>query len=241
MPDDCTSRGCGHEACCSAATCRAIAELIYQSMTACRARDRRTALHRLSDRYDCCCHPEVLQALVYGLNDCDEHVRAKAADEIGDQIRRSRCTCSTAVICALQYSLADCDAAVRRQAEEALLLCGYRIVDGCCQTPCCGAFCPAESSEPASAVRQPVPAQPAVLTPPQSIESVVPEPAGQPSPPASESSEPVPAGELPVPPATSSVTIPAAPEPPTSGSTPAIAAPEPPYFPSRLRQQYVSP
>ena len=76
-----------------------------------------------------------MKAFIYGLNDSDERVRAKAADEIGDQIRRNRCYCGSPVVCALTHALADCDRSVRRQAEEALQLCGYKIVDGCCQ-PC---------------------------------------------------------------------------------------------------------
>jgi hypothetical protein len=105
-------------------------------MTACYATDRRDAIHRLGDHYDTFCHPEIMTAFVYALNDSDERVRNKSADEIGDQIRRNRCVCGPSVICALTTTLADCDRGVRRQAEEALQLCGYKIVDGCCQ-PCC--------------------------------------------------------------------------------------------------------
>ncbi|GIS61450.1 MAG: hypothetical protein CM1200mP2_36750 [Planctomycetaceae bacterium] len=64
-----------------------IARLIFQSQTGCYARERRSAIHALGDGYDCSQNPEILVAFVYALNDTDERVRAKAADEIGDQIR----------------------------------------------------------------------------------------------------------------------------------------------------------
>lgn len=128
--------GCGE--CCNVNCCE-IAQLIYESMTACYARDRRRAIHKLGDRYDCCCNPEIMNAFVYALNDADEDVRAKAADEIGDQIRKNRCCCSPCVVSALTCALADCDRAVRRQAEEALEACGYEVVDGCCGG--CGDMC----------------------------------------------------------------------------------------------------
>ena len=123
--------------CCSQENCKAIARLIYASMTSCYATDRRSCIHKLGDRYDCCCHPEVMNALVYGLNDTDERVRAKAADEIGDQIRRNRCIIGSPVVCALKKSLGDCDWRVRRQAEEALELAGFDVVDGCCRQQWC--------------------------------------------------------------------------------------------------------
>ncbi|MCA9082631.1 MAG: HEAT repeat domain-containing protein [Planctomycetaceae bacterium] len=103
-------------------------------MTGCYAADRRRAIHRLGDHFDCCCHPEIMNAFIYALNDADEHVRAKAADEIGDQIRRNRCICGSPVIRALTTALGDCDPSVRRQAEQALKASGYRIEDGCCVT-----------------------------------------------------------------------------------------------------------
>ncbi|MCP4175436.1 MAG: HEAT repeat domain-containing protein [Fuerstiella sp.] len=106
-------------------------------MTACYAKDRKEAIHRLGDHFDCCCHPEIMNAFIYALNDSDERVRAKAADEIGDQIRRNRCCCGASTISALTCALADCDRSVRRQAEEALLWSGYEIVDRCCvKQPC---------------------------------------------------------------------------------------------------------
>ena len=78
-----------------------------------------------------------MNAFIYALNDSDERVRAKAADEIGDQIRRNRCCCGSPTISALTCALADCDRSVRRQAEEALLWCGYEIVDRSCQSRAC--------------------------------------------------------------------------------------------------------
>lgn len=116
-------------------------------MTACYARQRRSAIHKLGNRYNCCCNPEIMNAFVYALNDADQRVRAEAADEIGDQIRKNRCCCSPCVVSALTCALADCDRSVRRQAEEALELCGYEVVDGCCNgccdTGCCSTGCTA--------------------------------------------------------------------------------------------------
>lgn len=125
--------GCGSGAACySAEDCKVIAQLIHQSMTGCYASDRRKAVHRLGDHFDCVCHPEIMTAFVHALNDSDESVREKAADEIGDQIRRNRVCIGQPVINALQCALADCHWAVRRQSEEALRLAGYRVVDGAC-------------------------------------------------------------------------------------------------------------
>ena len=100
-------------------------------MTDCYATKRRNALDELGD-YDCSCHPEIINAFVYGLNDTDERVRREAADELGDAARSNSCCCSPAVVSALTCALADCDRGVRRQAEEALEACGYEIVDGNC-------------------------------------------------------------------------------------------------------------
>ena len=130
--DSCSGDG----GCCSTGECREIAELIQESKTGCYATHRRNAIHKLGDRYDCVCHPQIMNAFIYALNDSDERVRSKAADEIGDQIRRNRCICGAPVIHALQHTLADCDRGVRRQAEAALKLCGYKIVDGRCMTDC---------------------------------------------------------------------------------------------------------
>lgn len=146
-------------------------------MTACYAKDRRKAIKKLDSRYDVCCNPEILCAFVYALNDADEKVRAEAADAIGDQIRKgnkgcgSCCVCTPEVVAALTCALADCDKKVRKQAEEALELCGYEVVDGCCNTCCpaptccptaCGAGAPAANPTPApmppaEAVPAPVP------------------------------------------------------------------------------------
>jgi hypothetical protein len=138
----CGPNACGAKACCGHSrncedACK-IAELIYESQTACYAKDRRKAIDRLGDRYNCCCNPEIMMAFVYALNDCDERVRAEAADEIGDQVRRNGCCCMCEkTVAALTCALADCDRHVRHEAEEALEACGYKIVD-CCK-PSCGA------------------------------------------------------------------------------------------------------
>jgi hypothetical protein len=139
-------------------------------MTDCYARNRRAALDKLGRKYDCCCHPEIMSAFVYGLNDCDERVRKEAADEIGDQVRRNRCCCSPCVVAALTCALADCDRGVRREAEQALKACGYQVVKGCCggctDTGCCsmdgcgaGNGCATDSCGSVQAVA-PVEAQP---------------------------------------------------------------------------------
>lgn len=130
--------GCCEVKCCDYDPCE-IAELIYQSQTACYADDRESAIDKLGDRFDCVCNPEIMVALVYALNDADEDVREQAADEIGDQLRMNPCCCSKEVIAALKCALADCDRGVRHQAEEALEACGYCIVDGCCEP--CGGYC----------------------------------------------------------------------------------------------------
>lgn len=161
---------CCQVRCCNADPCE-IAELIYKSQTACYAKDRRSAIHKLGDKFDCVCNPEIMCALVYALNDSDERVRAKAADEIGDQIRANGC-CDCKVTAALTCALGDCDWQVRRQAEEALRACGYEVVDGCCN-PCgstgcgntgCGNVGPAAAPAPAPAPAEdnaaPAPAPP---------------------------------------------------------------------------------
>ncbi|MEO2033201.1 MAG: HEAT repeat domain-containing protein [Planctomycetaceae bacterium] len=137
--------------------------MIYTSMTACYAKDRRSALHDLGDDYDCCCHPEIMKAFICGLNDTDEKVRKKAADEIGDQLRANRCCCSPELTSALTCALGDCDRGVRRQVEEALEECGYEIVDGCCNGCCDDGCCnacgtgsaPAAHAAPAAAPQAP--------------------------------------------------------------------------------------
>jgi hypothetical protein len=120
--------------CCNANPCD-IAKLIYTSQTACYATQRRAALRKLGNRYDCICNPEIMSAFIYGLNDADERVRSTAADKIGDQIRQN-CCCCPEVVAALTCALGDCDRSVRRQSEQALRSCGYDIVDGNCNTCC---------------------------------------------------------------------------------------------------------
>ena len=122
--------------CRSSDDCTEINRLICESKSGCEARDRREAIHKLGDRYDCCCHPHIMTAFVCALNDADDRVRAKAADEIGDQIRRRRVCIGPPVVRALKRSLRDCDRMVRRQAEQALRASGYKMTDGCCESYC---------------------------------------------------------------------------------------------------------
>jgi len=91
--DTTCGEGCDEDAC-------EIAKLIYTSMTDCYAKNRRNALDELGD-YDCACHPEIMNAFVYGLNDTDERVRREAADEIGDAVRSNSCCCSPTTVAAL--------------------------------------------------------------------------------------------------------------------------------------------
>lgn len=155
--------------CCDVDPC-VIAELIYKSQTACYADDREDAIDQLGD-YDCQCAPEIMSAMIYALNDASEEVRAEAADEIGDIIRRNPCCCSKEVVEALKCALADCDSDVRRQAEEALEACGYCVVDGCCESACggCadGGTAPAPMDEPAPAPPMEEEAAPAPTPEPQ--------------------------------------------------------------------------
>jgi hypothetical protein len=88
------------------------------------------------------------------LNDADERVRKEAADEIGDMLRKNPCCCSAEVTAALTCALADCDKGVRKQAEQALKICGYEIVDGCCNT-CCNSCAPPACAAPAGAAPAP--------------------------------------------------------------------------------------
>lgn len=119
-------------------TAREIAALIFRSQTACYARHRRAALHRLGDDYNCASNPEILVAFVFALNDADETVRAKAADEIGDQLKANPDCRVKEVIAALKVGLTDCDAAVRHESKLALKVCGYQVVatkSGDCARP----------------------------------------------------------------------------------------------------------
>lgn len=151
---------CGPAKTCCVDPCK-VAALIYESQTACYARQRRAAIHKLGDKYDCVCNPEIMAAFIYALNDADESVRTKAADEIGDQIRKHGC-CSPDVVAALTCALADCHRGVRREAEQALKLCGYDVVAGdCCKTACntgCNTGCaPAASNCGPSSAPAPAP------------------------------------------------------------------------------------
>ena len=136
------SDGCGATACCNGSCSKddacTIAELIFASQTECYAKDRARAIDRLGDSYSCVCHPEIMAAFMYSLNDADERVRAEAADEIGDQARAHGCSCaSERVIEGLTFALGDCDLTVRRQASEALQVCGYCIEDCAPNKPEC--------------------------------------------------------------------------------------------------------
>ena len=112
-----------------------IARLIFQSQQACYAYERRAAIHELGDRYGCVDNPEILVAFVYALKDADETVRWKAADEIGDQVRRHPDCCAPEIVAALKATLEDCDPHVRRQARQALATCGHPVAD---DGSCCG-------------------------------------------------------------------------------------------------------
>ncbi|MCA9026294.1 MAG: hypothetical protein KDA86_13895 [Planctomycetaceae bacterium] len=141
--DDCCDTVCCDDSC-------ILAELIYQSQTACYARQRRRAVRQMSWTFDCACYPELMCALIYALNDTDERVRAQAANEIGDELRKNSCCCSQEVVSALTCALADCDWRVRWYAKRALKQCGYKVVDpcyteccevACCETGCCDSGC----------------------------------------------------------------------------------------------------
>ncbi|WP_232098961.1 HEAT repeat domain-containing protein [Gimesia aquarii] len=125
--------------------------MIYQSQTACYAKHRRKAIHKLGDKFNCECNPEIMCAFIYALNDADERVRAKAADEIGDQLRKNNCCCSPQLTAALTCALGDCDKKVVREATQALELCGYEVVEGCCDKPCCHTGCAPSGCSPSAA------------------------------------------------------------------------------------------
>jgi hypothetical protein len=126
-----------------------LAEWICQSKTACYAHQRRTAVRKIGTRFCCRSHPQVMPALVYALNDADETVRSKAADQIGDQLRESPQCAAPYVVCALKLSLADCDHFVRCEAEQALRLCGYDIVSSTGKCPPVPQSCPPSAVPPA--------------------------------------------------------------------------------------------
>jgi hypothetical protein len=79
----------------------------------------------------------------------------------------------------LTCALGDCDRGVRRQAEQALRLCGYDIVDGCCNTCCstgcttaCGAGgCAPAGAAPAVSAPATEPAAPAPVPPQEKVGS----------------------------------------------------------------------
>jgi hypothetical protein len=71
------------------------------------------------------------------MNDADPFVREAATDAIGDQLRKYNCCCNPQIVAVLTTALGDCHRGVRKQAEQALRICGYDIVDGCCEESCC--------------------------------------------------------------------------------------------------------
>lgn len=141
--EDCCDVECCDNVCCDDSC--VLAELIYQSQTACYARQRRRAVRQMSWTFDCVCYPELMCALIYALNDTDERVRAQAANEIGDELRKNPCCCSQEVVSALTCALGDCDWRVRWYAKRALKQCGYKVVDPCyeecCEVACCDSGC----------------------------------------------------------------------------------------------------
>jgi hypothetical protein len=134
--------------CCDADPCE-VATLIYESQTACHAKDRKKAISKL-DKFNCVCNPEIMTAFIVGLNDCDERVREQAAEEIRSQVKK-HCCCCPEVVAALTCALGDCDKGVRKMAEKALEQCGYEVVDGCCDTCAAGPACGANGCAPAAA------------------------------------------------------------------------------------------
>ncbi len=167
--DDCCIGGsCCETECCADAMidvnhndrCKLLAKLIYRSQTACSMFDRSRAIHRIGTDFCCKNYPEVMCALMYAMHDCEAYVRVEAADEIGDQLRKSHCCCSCQLISVLKCALNDENWRVRREAAQALRLCGYSVpyrfgkycvegrldgcTDGCCIEGCCD-YCIDES------------------------------------------------------------------------------------------------
>ncbi len=225
-PTDCCDEGCTEGGCGlfgnkkgKVGTPCEIATLIYDAQTACHGKDRARAVDDLGG-YNLRCHPEILCALVYSLNDADERVRKEAADAIGDAIGDGRLCCTQEVVSALTCALGDCDRGVRHQAEEALEACGYDVVDcdgGCCETGCTNGGCVAAAPAQTAPVPVTNSAPPAPMTA---------APKTMTKPPAP---KPLPKADAPK----------AAPAPPAPGAVPAPAPAEDPeaYFPSRFRQQ----
>ena len=164
---------------CCADPCE-VANLIYESQTCCYGRQRAKAVHKLG-AFDCQCNPEILCAMVYALNDADEHVRREAAEEIGVSLHRNPCCCSKEVVAALTCALADCDRHVRHHAEKALRQCGYEVVDGCCKPSCCGPVGCASGCASAPMNAAPAPAGPTPA--PSMAPAPTPAPAPAPAPP----------------------------------------------------------
>jgi hypothetical protein len=175
-PAHCGANVPSASACAAGGCASVIADLIYQSQTACYARQRARALRRLG-KFDCACNPEIMAAFTYGLNDCDERVRAEAARQIGCQLRRNPGCMNCKVFEALYCAMSDCDGRVRRAAEKALRCAGYEIANcnvatrgttcapgytapvapGCGAPVACGPTAPAAGPSPAPAAA-PVPA-----------------------------------------------------------------------------------
>jgi len=124
-----------------------IAALMAESQTACYAKERRRALIKLG-KFDCVCNPEIMNAFVIGLNDCDERVRQEAAEQIRKQTRCGTGCCNAQVVAALTCALSDCDRGVRRAAEKALEACGYEVRD--CRPKCTTPARPAVACAPAA-------------------------------------------------------------------------------------------
>ena len=135
-PVTCCEKPC-KEKCCKPVDACTLAQLIYESQTACYPRQRKNAIQILNRRYTCDCSPEIMCAFLYAMNDSDPFVREAAADAIGDQLRKNCCPCSSQIVSAMTCALGDCHRGVRRQAEQALAVCGYDVIDGCCEDTCC--------------------------------------------------------------------------------------------------------
>jgi hypothetical protein len=119
-------------------------------------------------------------AMIYALNDADEHVRREAAEKIGDELKKNPCCCSREVVAALTCALADCDRRVRHHAEKALRRCGYDVVDGCCKQTCCAtAGC---TSAPGCAPSAPMPYSAPATPAPAPNAAPAPAPATAPAP-----------------------------------------------------------
>jgi hypothetical protein len=148
-----------------------VAHWIYESQTACHAKERCKAIRKLG-KYDCVCNPEIMCAFIYGLNDCDERVRKESAIQIRKQTKKHPCCCNDKVVAALTYALGDCDKGVVRAATRALKACGYDVQNSCCTTAstCCPR--PATCAVPMNGC---APTAPAVIAEPVEKTAVAPE------------------------------------------------------------------